>query len=60
MINSSGKNKDTQIIKDYQEMVKWIKKNISYQEVGGQGNVKKVYISNTLFSFLEAGYQLIV
>ena len=41
-------------------MVKWIKKNIPYREVGGQGNVKKVYIINTLFSFLEAGYQLIV
>lgn len=47
--------KDKELIKDYQRLVRWIKKNVPYQEVEEYG---KEYISDEIIILLSQGFHL--
>jgi hypothetical protein len=51
--------KDSVLTKEYNTLVKWIKKNAHYQEVKKGEYVIKEYITDNMKSLEESGFKLI-
>lgn len=52
--------KDETFIKDYNKIVRWIKKNVPYQEVDKEGFVVREYVNNKVKLLHEEGYSLTI
>lgn len=50
--------KNPMLIKEYESLVRWIKKNVPYQEVEDRGYVFKEYISNDIKKMVSEGFKL--
>lgn len=50
--------KDEQFIKDYQKLVRWIKKNVPYQQIKMGDYIVKEYINDEIIKLKEKGYIL--
>ncbi len=51
--------KDSILTKEYNSLVKWVKKNVPYQEVMKGEYVIKEYITDNMKSLAESGFKLI-
>ena len=59
--NSSGElvEKNAELVKDYNRLVRWIKKNVPFREIIQEDYVEKEYANDEIVELVNQGYRLI-
>lgn len=52
--------KTTELIKDYNNLVRWIKKNVPYREITKGDYLVKEYVNDEIIELVNLGFRLIV